>query len=200
MIYKCLFLFIIAILGASQNFAQMASPSIFVSPKEYSKDVALYHGKSYLIHELLGPPGSPNSLVRFEMDPIVAASSGGLTTLLYDCKEKGKAGLILGFYGDRLNDHGFVNKFYAFKHLPKDSAVEMLSKVEKVLSLFSSNVYSNAKYTNVYFTYGDLTFMIYKTIIGGTSCMIRVFWNDFDSEWEEAGFNLTKTRIFQNFN
>ena len=54
-------------------------------------------------------------LIKFDIDPLAAASSGELTSLVYGCDEKNLSGLVLGFYGSRWNDAGIVYQAYAFK-------------------------------------------------------------------------------------
>ena len=74
------------------SFAQISG---FWESKEFSKDVSLFKAKSFLIQDILKV--SENSL-EFEAEPLAAASSGELTTLLYRCESQNAEGLILGFY------------------------------------------------------------------------------------------------------
>ena len=68
--------------------------------KEYSKEIALYKAKTFVLNDVLG---ISKDIVQFYIDPLAAASSGELTTLVYRCEAKNKEGLILGFYGNRWN-------------------------------------------------------------------------------------------------
>ena len=62
--------------------------------KEYSKELSLYKAKSYVISDILG---NSNKVVKFEIDPLAATATGELTSLVYNCYELNKEGLILGF-------------------------------------------------------------------------------------------------------
>lgn len=58
----------------------------FIAAKEFSKSIALYKAKSFVINEIIG--GATSDIVKFEVDPLVASNSGELTTLVYKCSEK----------------------------------------------------------------------------------------------------------------
>ncbi|WP_299064295.1 hypothetical protein [uncultured Polaribacter sp.] len=141
--------------------------------------------------------GTEEKVTKFEIDPLVAAKSGELTTLVYKCEEKKLSGLVLAFYGDRWNESGISYQAYAFKNLPINNALEVLSKLEKIIedeSKFLSQDYDN---NNMFFKYDDLTFLIYK-IGGGGGSKIRVFWNGFNSDWETTALKRTKRRFEEN--
>jgi len=55
----------------------------------------------------------------------------------------------------------------------------------------SKYIGSDSNTNNVVFNIDDMTFLMYED--GGTK--IRVFWNGFDSEWEENAFNRTRRRF-----
>ena len=122
---------------------------------------------------------------------MAAASSGELSSLVYGCDEKNLSGLVLGFYGNRWNDAGVVYQAYAFKNLPKDKALEILSKIDKYIDDESKYLSADTDNNNMYFQYDDMTFLIYRD----GSVKIRVFWNGFDSEWESTAFGRTKRRF-----
>ena len=48
---------------------------------------------------------------------------------------------------------------------------------------------------NIYFTFEDLTFVVYKYL---STPKIRVFWKEFDSEWEMIAYKRTKRRLMRN--
>ncbi len=75
----------------------------YFAAKEYSKEVSLYKAKTFLVEVVLGKSLTP---VQFEIDPLAAANSGELTTLVYRSLEKKREGLILGFWGSRVTDAG----------------------------------------------------------------------------------------------
>ncbi|WP_282074092.1 hypothetical protein [Polaribacter atrinae] len=185
-------LLILSLLLSTLSFSQVSVNKGIYFAKEFSKDVSLYKAKNFVMSEILG---IEEKLTKFEIDPLAAASSGELTTLVYKCEEKEISGLVLGFYGDRWNESGVSYQAYAFKNLPLKKALEILSKLEKFIedeSKFLSEDYDN---NNMFFKYEDITFLIYKTN-GGSK--IRVFWNGFDSEWESTAFGRTKRRFEKN--
>ena len=101
-----------------QGFTQLASPSApkyYWSNKEFSKDVALFRAKAFVLNNIIG---TNDDVVEFEMDPLAAASSGELTSLVYKSKQLDKEGLILGFFGNTWNSSGVIYQAYAFKNLP----------------------------------------------------------------------------------
>lgn len=107
------------ILTFTKTFSQVTSNqtnnNIWVA-KEFSKDIALYNSKNFLFKNVLGV--SPE-VVKFEIIPLAAASSGELTTLLYKCESKQKEGLVLGFYGNYWNEAGVLYQGFAFKNFEK---------------------------------------------------------------------------------
>jgi hypothetical protein len=173
-------------------FAQVSikTGGIFFA-KDFSKEIALYNAKTFLIKDILG---QTNELIQFEIDPLTASNSGELTSLVYRCPIKKKEGLILGFYGLRWNDAGVNYQAYAFKDLPTKEANELLDKIEEVTKDNSKYIDSDPDNNNIYFQYDDITILIYNTL---SSTKLRVFWNGFDSEWEWSTFKKTKKRLLK---
>jgi hypothetical protein len=161
----------------------------FFSSKEYSKDISLYKAKAYLMDQILG---APEGTVIFEIDPLAASSSGQLTSLYYNCKKINKEGLILGFYGNYWNEAGVIYQGYGFLNLPTIKAYELLNKISKTIEenvgylMFGNN--------NAYFKYDDMTILLYND----AQTKIRIFWKDFDAEWELTAFNRTLKRFDKN--
>ena len=69
-------------------FSQYAMGQIKYN-QPYSKDIALSRAKTYVIKDILG---EPTGIVKFKVDALAAATSGELTTLVYECEEKNKSG------------------------------------------------------------------------------------------------------------
>lgn len=159
--------------------------------KEFSKEIALYKAKSFLIESVLG---SSNKVVKFSIDPLAATKSGELTSLSYKCDEKNKEGLILGFYSNNWNKAGVVYQAFAFKDLSKEKATEVLTKLESLIKEHSKYLDADDDNNNIYFHYDDITFLVYRD----GSIKIRVFWDTFDSEWEMIAFKRTKRRLLKN--
>jgi hypothetical protein len=161
--------------------------------KEFSKDISLYKAKSYVINNLFG---ASNNVIKFEIDPLAASSSGELTSLVYNCEELNKEGLLLGFYGDYWNESGVVYQGYGFKNLTKEKALELLQKIEDAKSRFNNYLINDTDNNNIYFSFDDLTILIYKT----SETKIRIFWNTFDAEWQDIAFRRTKKRFEKKIN
>lgn len=183
--FKILF---ITLIYSTISYAQISTNSGIYFAKEFSKDQALYKAKEFVMTNVLGVE---NTLTKFEIDPLAAASSGELTSLVYGCSEKNMSGLVLGFYGNRWNESGVRYQVYAFKNLPEKKALEILSRVEKYIDNESKYLSSDSDNNNIYFKYDDMTFLI----CNDGSTKIRVFWNGFDSEWEAIAFGRTIRRF-----
>lgn len=169
--------------------AQVAVGKVY-SAKEFSKEIALYRAKEFLIEEVLGK--SPG-VIKYSIDPLAATKSGELTSLVYQCDEKKQEGLILGFFGDRWNEAGVVYQSFAFKHLPKVSAIEILTKLGDIIKENSKYLDADDDNNNIYFHYEDITFLIYRD----GSVKIRAFWMDYDAEWEMIAYKRTRRRLLK---
>ena len=88
--------------------------------------------------------GIEKKLIKFDIDPLAAASSGELTSLVYSCDEKNLSGLVLGFYGSRWNDAGVVYQAYAFKNLPEKNALEFYPSWINILTK-NQNIYQQIR-------------------------------------------------------
>lgn len=151
-------------------FSQISqNQSNILYAKEFSKDITLYKAKGFVIESVLG---DSNSEVKFELDPLAATSSGELTSLVYKCEKLGKEGLLLGFYGNYWNESGIVYQGYGFKNLPVEKALELLRKIEDVKSGYANYISEDSDNNNIYFSFDDMTFLIYRSSSGTT---IRVF-------------------------
>lgn len=174
-----------------QAVSQIPVSSKIYFAKEFSKEITLYRAKSFLIEEVLG---LSNNVVKYSIDPLAATKSGELTSLSYRCEDKKKEGLILGFYGNKWNKEGVLYQAYAFKNLSKEKATEILNKLDVLIKEHSKFLDADDDNNNMYFHYDDMTFLIYRD----GSIKIRVFWEDFDSEWEMIAFKRTKKRLLKN--
>ncbi len=170
------------------SFSQVSESTGIYLTKDFSKEAALYKAKDDVMTQVIGVE---QRLIKFDIDPLAAASSGELTSLVYGCEEKELSGLVLGFYGSRWNDAGVVYQAFAFKNLPEENALEILSKLDKFIDDESKYLSADSDNNNMFFKYDDMTFLIYRD----GSVKIRVFWNGFDSEWESSAFGRTKRRF-----
>ncbi len=180
------------ILTFTKTFSQVTSNqtnnNIWVA-KEFSKDIALYNSKNFLFKNVLGV--SPE-VVKFEIIPLAAASSGELTTLLYKCESKQKEGLVLGFYGNYWNEAGVLYQGFAFKNFEKKQAIEFLSQITDAIQNNIKFLDADSDNNNIYFKFDDIDVLIWSTLDNYT---IRLFWNGFDSSWEKTAFNRSKRRF-----
>jgi hypothetical protein len=176
------------------SVAQVPVSSGVMGAKEYSKEIALFKAKQFVIETVLGVSGE---VFEFEIDPLAAASSGELTSLVYRCIDKGKEGLVFGFYGDYWNPAGVVYKGFAFKDIPKDRALLLLDTLQKTIDAYSKFLGDDRDNNNLYFKAEDMTFLIFYS---GLGLKIRVFWHEFDSEWDIVAFRRTKRRLLNKLN
>ena len=98
----------------------------------------------------------------------------------------------MGFFGDYWNSAGVSYKGYSFLNLPRPEALIVLSKIEEAVDDNSKFLNKDGDNNNIYYLHRDITFLIYAD---GNSKKIRVFWNNFDSEWDMTAFRRTKRRL-----
>lgn len=184
-------LYSLVIFSFFTNFAlgQVPANGTIIFAKEFSKEISLYRAKTFVIQEILA---DTIGIVKFEIDPLAAATSGELTTLVYKCESKKKSGLILGFFGNRWNDAGVNYQAYSFKNLSIIQANELINKIENAVSENSKYLNEDLDNNNIYFVYEDLKILIYGVAYG---YKIRVYWNNFDSEWNFSEFKKTQKRL-----
>jgi hypothetical protein len=173
--------------------AQVASNTGFVYSKDFSKDIALYKAKAFVMKEVLN---ASDEVVKFEIDPLAATTSKEVTTLVYKCEAKNKDGLLLGFYGDYWNDAGVVFPGFAFKNLPRIKALGLLSIITRTIDEQKDYLAKDANNNNVYFQYDDLLILIYTNI----DPKIRIFWKTFEAEWSISSYKLTVKRFEKSLN
>src|ERR1035438_183220 len=178
-------LFITNIINAQISASKQTSLFGFIAAKEYSKDIALYNAKKFVVDEIIG---ISDSIVKFEIDPLAASNSGEVTTLVYKCEEKNKEGLIFGFYNDYWNNAGVIYSGYGFKALTKAKTDELLQKILSALDKNNKFIKDDYDNNNICFQFDDMTFIIYRLFNPGT--IIRIFWNGFHAEW--SYLELTK--------
>ena len=169
----------------------LCSFQIEAQEKKYDKDVALYRAKGFIAKDILG---LEDNYGKFFIDPLAAASSGELTSVYFQSFDKDIKGLVLGFY-----DSFWVEKpdskfrSYNFKYIEYDKAKKMLNKIESIIEKEKKFLNANDDENNIYFTFDDLLIIIYRK--GVLSGRIRVFWGEFDAEWENTAFRRTKRRL-----
>ena len=171
--------------------AQVSQNDHVFLAKHFSKEEALYKARAYVMQTVLGV--NPD-VTRFMIDPLAATHSGEVTSLVYECEAKRKRGLVLGFFGTYRNEAGLSSPAHAFKNLPEVNAYELLAKLEHTIKNFSGYLAKDVDNNNVFFSYEDMTFLVYREQLTGKS-LVRVFWNSFDAEWESKAIKRTKKRL-----
>jgi len=180
-------------LESSAQVPQVMDGKYIWDAKEYSKDVALFNSKQFLFTNVLG---TSTDIVQFEVIPLAAASSGELTTLLYNCNSKKKEGLVLGFYGTYREDNGRISQGHAFKNLEKEKAIAFLTKIQKAMEENKKYLKDDADNSNIYFSFDDIDVLVCNG--DDNRYLIRLFWNGFDSSWEQTAFQRSKKRFERN--
>jgi hypothetical protein len=186
---KKIILIFFCFLIALGSFAQTSS-------KPYNKDIAEYRAKAYLIKNVLDNRNDTITAkpILFTMEALSSASSGELTSLYYSCKQNKKEGLLLGFFSDRWNPQGVIYNQYNFKNIPIFKAKELLQLISLNIDFFNNIQYEYTNNNNYYFEFDDLIVLLYK--ING-SLKIRVFWGDYDADWDSTAFNRTYRRFLK---
>lgn len=195
-----LFFYILMTSYSHYAIAQHAAGSMgtgvlgLVAANTFSKEESLYRSKSYIMNNILGLREEP---LVYQVFALAAATSGELTSLVYVCAEQKKEGLLLAFYGNRWNESGVVFQAYGFKDLPALKAKELLNKIDQVMAkaiIVDPFVpRSEVENKNVYFKYDDITVLI--SVPGTGEPQIRIFWEQYDSEWNISAFRKTMRRM-----
>ena len=112
--------------------------------------------------------------------------------IMFNGEELKMEGIVFGFYGDYVNEHGLLLQGYAYKNLDKKQGLELLQKIEDVKAENADYLRENSDNHNIYIAYDDLTILIYRK---DQAYKYRVFWNNFDAEWGDFEFKRTKTKF-----
>ena len=170
----------------SQNHNYFSGP--------WDRNNSVFKGNEFLIKNVFKSNGGKT--LKFQTLGLAAANTGEITTVLYKTEDGDSEGLLLCFYGDYWNDSGVLFTGYGFKNLDKEKAFEFLNLIEKnigdnkeYLNEGGTNAYSG---NSIYFKYDDI-----NIIIGYSygNLNIRMFWQTFDSSWNEGAFQKSKKRF-----
>lgn len=190
---KYYLLFSILILESVISFGQVKPTEGGLLSQIYSKEITEYRSKEYIVNEILVAPNK--EVIDLEINAITASKSGELTTVIYNCESQKKRGLLFVFWNERINEFNLRYKGYAFRHFEYAIAKDLLDNLDAVLeqkkailSFENENLSKNAVYK-----WDDVNFLFYKSELG--SNLIRIFWNSFDSEWNQANLKTTKRRF-----
>jgi hypothetical protein len=86
----------------------------------WTKTESEFKAKEYLIKTILNI--NTDKIIDFRIDAITASSSGELSTIVYECNELNKRGVILVFWNNEVNQFNTHYQGYGFKNLDIDSA------------------------------------------------------------------------------
>ena len=172
-------------------FSQIRQPyGDFWQAKEWSKSISLFKGKKYLLQNIFD---TSEATTKFQIIALTGSSSGEITTLMYNCEQQNKEGLILGFYGDYWNESGVFYKGFAFKNFNKSEATKFLDKIQSVINENEEFLKDDKDNNNIVFQFDDIDILIYYDTINSPS--IRLFWRGFDSTWEYVAYMRSKRRF-----
>lgn len=156
----------------------------------YSKEISVQKGKKYLLEQVLKPEERTKKL---EVYGLSAASSGDLTTLIYNATEdEDNQGLLLVFYGNYWNESGVQFQGYDFLNFDTEKAIDFLSTIRANTEL-NKDYLRKGSDSNIYFKYDDLTILATGNSV--TLFDLRILWKDFDLKWEAGSFNRTVKRF-----
>jgi len=147
----------------------------------FSREAAEYRVKEFLVREVIEIP--ENKTIEISINALTASRSGELTTIIYDCKQLGKSGLVFGFWSDYVKESNQKYQGYAFKNFDLEKAKDLLDNLDRVLEEKRSILpYGSEDLSkNALFKFEDTTFIFYKDNLDAN--LIRVIWNGFDLEW-----------------
>ena len=163
--------------------------------KDWSKETAVYYAKEFLFRNILDKTDFTDSVAIFDIIPLAAANSGELTTIFYRTTDGKKDGLILSFWGDKVNEYGVLFKEYSYINFDKNKAILMLDLIKT--SIKNNTIYwKENEDTNLLIKFEDFNFVVTKSTNG---YIIRVFWKDFDATWEKTSFERSVKRFLNNY-
>ena len=175
---------IIFLILAMVNYGLLAQIITSNTDRPYNKKLAHYKAKEYLIYNVFADDNTNiNETVGFNIDPLSSSLSGDLISLVYDCDQKNKKGLLIGF---------FSNSYYNFKNIPQAKAKELFKIIEKEIEK-NKIVLRDSKTLNYYFKFDDFTILMYDD----NGLLMRVFWNDYDALWNFSAFRKAKKTILE---
>ena len=173
---------IIFLILAMVNYGLLAQIITSNIDRPFNKKLAHYKAKEYLIDNVFADDNI-NETVGFNIDPLSSSLSGDLISLVYDCDQKNKRGLLFGF---------FSSYNYNFKNIPQAKAKELFKKIEKEIEK-NKIVLRDSKTLNYYFKFDDFTILMYDD----NGIMMRVFWNDYDALWNFTAYRKVKKTILE---
>lgn len=173
------------------SYGQLKTDRKSFSMPIYNKAKTLDLAKTYLIESILV---TDKNSITFTIDPLVSATSGELTTISYQCDELKKSGIIFGFWGIYITEAGVEFKGCSFYDLSQTEMEELAILIDKVLEEQKAFLYKNPLNNHVSFKYKELNFIFY---IEG-NIRSRVFYGEFDAEWNYSEFKKSLKKMDKN--
>lgn len=160
--------------------------------QERCKEITEYYCKQYIVEDILKVPDKQS--IGVYIYAITAAKSGELTTVLYQCDEFNKKGLVIAFWNDYSANSVTSYKGYGLYHLDFEQAGKLLNELESIVG--SKNKILDEPIGNLVYRSDELTFLFYnKQTEFGFKPVIRVWWNNFDSDWTISNLETTIKRF-----
>ena len=184
-------IFIIIIVFKFNLVAQNTTEGI--AGQDYSKGFTEFVIKEYLITELLNI--EEDNLIGIEIDAITASKYGELTTVVYNCEQLNKKGLVFVFWSDTWNEYNTHFKGYAFRNIEYNKAITLFNKLDSVIAN-KKQILKKGYTWNAIYRWEDIYFVFYNE---GMANKIRVFWKGFDSDWNQSNLKTTGRRFVKSF-
>ena len=161
-----------------------------VLSQEESKKITEYYCKQYIVDEVLKIPD--RQAVEVYIDAITASTSGEITTVLYECSSLQKKGVVFAFWNDYI-DKLLPYKGFGFCNLEFEKANVLFNDLVAVLNqenLILSNITGN-----LVFKSDDVTLLFSNSGSFISKRTIRVWYDKFDSDWNQANLKTTIKRF-----
>ena len=153
--------------------------SIFFSDWDVLKSE--YLAKTYVADNILT---LDTTVQRFYLSSNAKLKKGELISFTYNSEQE--KGLLLGFWGGKVNENGVLYNEYSFTHFNYNEAIDFIESIESHLA--DNADYLNTMQHNLSFLVGDFKFIVSFDVMPH----IRVFWNGFDAYWNFGAFKNTK--------
>ena len=166
-----------------------------VLSQEESKKITEYYCKQYIVDEVLKIPDRQS--IEVYIDAITASTSGEITTVLYKCSSLKKKGVVLAFWNDYI-DILLPYKGFGFCNLEIEKANILFNDLEALMNqenLILANITGNKVFKSDNIT---LLFSNSGSFLGKRT--IRVWFDKFDSDWNQANLKTTIRRFRKFFN
>lgn len=171
------------------NYSSIYYLSNDIEIKSAAKEISQFRAKEFIINNIIGE--TEGKEIKFETESLASDDTGGLVSIAYNCTEKGKKGLLLGFVGFNKNQVNVISKAYGFRDIPLEKAKDLLNRLDNIRKANEKYILKDSNVNNVYLEFEDIKFVIYYDV----GSKIRVLWNGFEIVWEDTAFGRSKRRL-----